>query len=329
MSAELSVIILTPDCFATISKTVRHLAAQNVAAQIELVIVAPAAAHLALDESCLRIFHSCSVVETGPMASTARARAAGVRAASGPIVAFAEDHSYPAPGWAEALMKRHRENWAAVGPAMANANPRTITSWANLLIEYSEWLDPCPSVEREHLPGHNSSYKRAVLLEYAERLEQMLDAESILHWDLRRKGHRLYLEGAARTFHENFSRPLPCLPLRFNGGRLFAAARSTNWSWWRRAAYALGAPLIPLLRFGRIARELFAQGRPRHLFPRLAPALIGGLICDGAGELTGYAFGAGNAMATLSDMEFHRERYLDPHDEREAAPAKPETAFAR
>src|SRR4051812_15014509 len=246
MSAALSVIIITPDRFATIRKTLSHLAAQNVAAQLEIVIVAPSASALGLDEAALRYFVSFTVVETGPVVSTARARAAGVRAASAPIVAFAEDHSYPGPGWADTLIKRHQKSWAAVGPAVANANPRTVTSWANLLIEYSEWLDPCSSVEREHLPGHNSSYKRSLLLEYGDRLEQMLDAESILHWDLRRKGHRLYLEGAAQTFHENFSRPLPCLALRFNGGRLFAAARSRTWPAWRRALFALGSPLLPL-----------------------------------------------------------------------------------
>ncbi len=324
MSAPFSVIILTPDRFATIGKTLRHLGTQNVAPQIEIVIVAPSTRDLVLDESALRDFHSYLVVETGPMVSTARARAAGVRAASAPIVAFAEDHSYPEPGWAEALIKRHTEDWAAVGAAIANANPRTVTSWVNLLIEYSEWLHPCRSGEQEHLPGHNSSYKRALLLEYGDRLEQMLDAESILHWDLRRRGYRLYLEGAARTFHENFSKPLPCLPLRFNGGRLFAAARSHGWPLWRRALFALGSPLIPLVRFVRIARRLFGNGRAMHLFSRLSPALLVGLIFDGGGELAGYLLGPGRSMATLSDMEFHRERYLDERDQVETA-----TAFAR
>jgi hypothetical protein len=328
MSAALSVIILTPDRFVTISKTLGHLSAQNVAAQLEIVIVAPSAADLELDESGLRQFHSYLVVETGPIVSTARARAAGVRAAGAPIVAFAEDHSYPGPGWGEALVARHRENWAAVGPAIANANPGTVTSWANLLIEYSEWLDPCPSGEREHLPGHNSSYKRSLLLEYDDRLEHMLDAESVLHWDLRRKGHRLYLEGTARTFHENFSRPMPCLALRFNGGRLFAAARSSAWPAWRRLLFVLGSPCIPLLRFVRIARELFVGGRPRHLFVRLGPALLAGLIMDGAGEMVGYGLGPGRAMARLSDMEFHRGRYLNEQDEGNAAAAGRGAAFA-
>ncbi len=28
---------------------------------------------------------------------------------------------------------------------LANANPRSLISWANLIIEYAEWLDPCPA----------------------------------------------------------------------------------------------------------------------------------------------------------------------------------------
>jgi hypothetical protein len=316
-SPSMSVVVITPDRYATVRKTLRHLRAQKARGSLEIIIVVPSAEGLDLDASEMRDFLRCKVVEVGHMSSTARARAAGVRAASAPVVAFAEDHAYPAPGWAKALIERHREAWAAVGPVMANANPRSVTSWANLLIEYAQWLAPAEGGEREHLPGHNGSYKRAVLVEYGERLEAMLDAESILHWDLRAKGHRLYLEPQARTFHQNFTAPAPSLVLRFNGGRLFASSRAMGWPAWRRALFAFASPLIPAVRCLRITRELFKPGRPRRLLPRLLPALVVGLVFDGAGELAGYAFGAGRAMAKLSDMEFHRERYMAANDRRE------------
>lgn len=313
---EMSVVVITPDHFSTISKTIRHLAAQKVSGHLEVVLVVPSAKELLLDESAMNNFLQHKIVEVGPVSSTARARAMGVLASSAPIIAFAEDHAFPAPGWAEALIKRHREGWAAVGPVMTNANPRSVTSWANLLIEYAQWLDPTEGGEREHLPGHNGSYKRDLLLAYGGRLEAMLDAESILHWDLRAQGHKLYLEPKARTFHQNFSRQSPSLTLRFNGGRLFASARARRWPMWRRAVFTCASPLIPLVRCLRIIRELFRPGRPRHLLPRVLPALIVGLMFDGAGELVGYAVGPGEAMAKLSDMEFHRERYLAVHDRR-------------
>lgn len=315
---EMAVVVITPDRYATIRKTIRHLRAQKVCGHLEIIIVAPSTRELALDESEMSQFYRHKVIEVGTVNSTARARACGARAASASVVAFAEDHAFPAPGWAEALIKRHREDWAAVAPVMTNANPRSITSWANLLIEYAEWLDPAEGGEREHLPGHNGSYKRDVLLAYGDRLEAMLDAESILHWDLRAKGHKLYLEPAARTFHQNFSMQSPSLTLRFNGGRLFASARARHWTRWRRALFTCASPLIPFVRCLRITRELFKPGRPRPLLPRLLPALFVGLIFDGAGEMTGYALGAGRSMAKLSDMEFHRERYLAAHDRRDA-----------
>ena len=315
---EMSVVVVTPDTYRTVSKTIRHLGAQNLSGLLELIIVAPSAQKLDIDESALRNFLRYRIVEVGPITSTARARAAGVRASTARVVALAEDHAYPAPGWAEALIARHREDWAAVGPVMVNANPRSMISWANLLIEYAPWLEGAEGGERDHLPGHNDAYKRDILLQYGERLEAMLDAESVLHWDLREQGHRLWLEPKARTFHQNYSTPVPSLTLRFNGGRLFASSRARAWPVWQRVLFTLGAPLIPAVRLFRIARELCRPARPRHLLPRVLPVLAIGLICDGAGEMVGYALGPGRSMAKLSEMEFHRERYLAQSDRRAA-----------
>jgi hypothetical protein len=315
----LSVVLITPDDFATLRKTVRHLRAQGACELIELIIVAPSVAALKLDEAEVRDFFRCRVVEIGRMDSTARARAAGVLASSAPIVAFGEDHSFPARGWAEALIERHAEDWAAVGAAIANANPRSRVSWANLLVEYAPWIEPTARGEREHLPGHNSSYKRDALIAYGERLEAMLDAESILHWDLRARGHKLFLETRARTLHLNFTDARASATLRFNGGRLFAAARARRWSVWKRFAFALGSPLIPLVRFARIAQvarrthddESAQPPQSATRMPRgVLPLVFAALVCDGAGELVGYTAGAGAAMAKLSDMEFKRERFI-------------------
>jgi hypothetical protein len=310
----MSVVVVTPDCYQTVRKTIRHLRAQNVSGCLEIVLVAPSAAELGLDESEMRDFYQFRVVEVGPINSTARARAIGVRHASAQIIALAEDHAFPAPGWAEAMINAHKESWAAVGPVMANANPRSIVSWANLLIEYAPWLEPATGGPVDHLPGHNGTYKRAILLQYGDQLEAMLDAESILHWDLRAKGHRLYLEPKARTFHQNFSALFPSLSLRFNGGRLFAASRARHWPLWQRLLYTGTGLLIPLVRFWRIIGELCRPGLPGYLLRRVLPTLIVGLLSDGAGEMVGYAFGPGNAMARLSDMEFHRYRYLANSD---------------
>ncbi len=311
---SLSVIVISPDEYETVRKTVRRLRAQQSCDQLEVVLVFPSIASSMVDAQELSCFHSHQLVEVGDMTSTARARAQGVRRAAAPVVAFVEDHSFPAKGWAKALIRAHGEPWAAVGPAIVNANPHSLVSWVNLIIEYAEWMEPVPSGVAEHLPGHNGSYKREVLIAYGDRLEAMLEAESILQWDLREKGYKLYLEPAARTYHQNFSASTSWIPLRLDGGRLFASARARHWPLWRRLLYAASAPLIPFVRFRRIIRELKRPGRAPGVFPRVLPLLFIGLVVDGAGEMIGYAFGGGQAMKRLSDMEFHRERYLTDRD---------------
>jgi glycosyl transferase family 2 len=314
--ADLSVVVITPDAFDTVRRTVRALAAQEVRNRIEIVLVAPPRAFPPPDEPDLRGFHGVRKVEVPSLQSSACARALGVRAATAPVVAFVEDHAFPSAGWASALIERHRESWAAVAPSVINGNPGSLISWANLVIEYGPWLHPVAGGPTSHLPGHNGSYKRDVLLAYGDRLEAMIEAETVLHWDLRMQGHKLYLEPAARMAHVNFSDPWTWIPLRFNGGRLFAACRGRSWSVFRRALYAAAAPLIPLVRLARTVRDLLRPGRPRRLLPRLFLPLAVGLAIDGLGEMVGYAFGMGNAMRVLTDMEFDRRRHLNARDRR-------------
>jgi hypothetical protein len=310
----LSVVIVTPDGFRTIANVVSTLRAQRMRERLEILIVAPSAAQLELDAPALDGFYRVQIIEEGEIISTARARAAGVRRASAPIVVLVEDHSFPEPGWAEALIEAHAQPWAAVGPAIGNANPATALSWANLLIEYLPWLVPAQGGVVDHLPGHNSSYKRDILLAYGSELEAMLEAESVLHGELRSRGYQLWLEPAARTNHLNVSSPLASLGLRFHGGRVFAAVRARRWSRHRRLAYALGGPLIPLVRFKRILGRVRDVDGLAQRWARVLPAVAVGLCVDGAGEAVGYVLGAGNSPRSLADLEFRRYRFLSKTD---------------
>jgi len=310
----MSVIVVTRAHFEAVRAVIKHLRAQTVRAQLEIVIVAPSVASVVADLEMLRDFQCFQLVECGNAFSTSVARATGVRRAVAPIVALVEDHSWPQPAWAEKLIAAHRQPCAAVGPALVNGNPETLTSWTNLLIEYGAWIDPAPQGAQPHLPGHNSSYKRERLLAYGDRLEVMFEAESVLHWDLRAQGHELLLEAEAKTVHYNFSLLGPSLRLRFCVGRLFASSRARDWPVARRLAYALAAPLIPCLRFGRIVKMLQGPGRLRHLLPRLAPLLFLALALDATGEFTGYLTGPGHAGEKLNDIEFDRPRNMTTAD---------------
>jgi hypothetical protein len=315
-AAQMSVVLVTPDGYDAIRKTMEHLRAQTVPDQLEIVIVAPSAVTLDFDAAELTAFGRVRVVEVGEIKSTGRALAAGVREASAPVVTFAEEHAYPAPGWAEALIKAHRQSWTAIGGTIANANPSNMISWASFFTDFGPWVEPAEAGEISHLAWHHAAYKRAVLLEYGPKLDFLLGAESVLHRDLQARGYRLYFEPAAKTTHVSISLLTSHIRAAFYGARMFAAnrARSAKWSPFRRLLYICGMPFVPFVRLNGVLRDIYRSGRERELLPGILPALIMGLVGDAFGQLTGYVFGAGDAAQHLVSFELSRCQHITEQD---------------
>ena len=303
----LSVILATPDCYETIRKTIKHLRRQTVRHLLEIIIVAPSASLLHPDESDLEGFFRVRIVEAGLMTSIGSANAKGIRQATSPIVALAEDHAFPAPGWAEALIAAHRGPWAAVGPTIRNPNnPRNVIAWADVLIGFGEYLAPRESGVVERLPGNNSSYKRALLLNYGPQLETMMETETLLQKDLQQKGHQLYLESGAQVSHLNFERIFSFIAIKYLSGRVFGAARAQGWSLLYRLLYACATPLIPLVRYRRYKSHWDSLRKHQKLPWGTIPMAWCGLLISATGEMIGCCFGAGQAVVKREKLEFHR-----------------------
>jgi len=311
---QMSVVIVTPDTFGTIRRTVECLKAQSVKNALELVIVKLSAGDFGAAPGELDCFRAVLILEPGEIKSLGQALAAGVRASSAPIVAFTEDHVFPDPHWAEALIESHKSGRAAVGPVIHNANPGNTVGWADIMIGYSQWLYPNEGGEMNHLPGHNSSYKRGILLEYGHELERLLEAESVLHWDLASKGQRLYLEPSAKVYHLNFGVFSTFLKVNYLMGRTFASTRRESWPLPKRIAFALGSVLIPFVRFYRIVRNYSGCAGLLKSKPRVYPIMFAGLAASSIGEMTGYLSGAGDTVQKTFEYHFHRDAHVKNKD---------------
>jgi hypothetical protein len=309
----LSAIVLVPDRLDSVATTLDALAAQDIASQMELVFVTPVR-DLVVDAAIANRFLRTPVVTVAEWRSTSASRTAGICAATAPIVAMVEDHCFPTRGWASALVKAHREPWAGVGPAILNANPNSVVSWVNLAIEYGPWLWPVQRGPVSHIPGHNSSYKRERLLEYGVGLEQIFEAESVLHWDLQRRGYAVAMEPEARSRHQNFAQFGPSIGLRFHGGRQFAANRAETWPTLKRVSYAAGSVILPFLRSARTIGHM-RRAAPRRMGPAFIATLFVLLAFDALGEAVGYATGRGQSVERLNDLEFNRRRFVAIGDE--------------
>lgn len=329
----LSVVVVTPHRFAQLRRTVRCLRAQTVAERLELLVVAPSEDAIA-DHAAGELdgFAAARTIPVGPIDNVDRASAAGIVAASAPVVAIVEDHGYPEPAWAEHIIAAHADDHAAVGAVMGNANPRRMLSWANLLLAYGRWTDARDAGDMDDVPGHNISYKTAALRELdgggdgggdgeaSGALADRLGRAGDLHDRLRARRARMRLDGRARIAHVNPSTVSSTAQLRFNAGRLYGAARARDegWSLARRLGYVLAGPLIPLVRLRRLHALWFGpDGAHTELAPRVYPALLLALAFDAAGQMAGYARGPGTSLDTLATFEMDRRQHVVAADRAE------------
>jgi hypothetical protein len=300
-SARWSVIIALPQEYSVIRELVEHLRRQTVKEQLEILLVIPAADEFDIDQKIVSEFAAVRFVHVNASILIGQARAAGVFAAHAPIIVLAENHSFPEPDWAEALIRAHLNSWAAVGPSVNNGNSSSLISWALHFITYGQWSDPVPAGVVEDLPGHNSSYKREILVRYDSQLAALLEAETILHGDLIDKGMQLYLEPKAKTAHFSTVKFSVGIEALYYYGRMFGAARARSWDYLRRFFFAAGACFIPWVRLQRILRDIRRIGRG-DLLPSILPATIALLIASAAGEMMGYLFGTGDSLLKMSQF---------------------------
>jgi hypothetical protein len=238
-------------------------------------------------------------------AALSDARVAGVRAAAAPYVVITETHSFPQHGWAKGIVKRLDEGWACVGPAIAPANP-VRKALAMTLFDYGRWMSG-PQGPWPDTPGHNSAYRRDTLLAALERMPDGMDAENLLQAEIRRAGGELYLDMDVRVAHMNVERYGAAGREWRDFSRVYAARRAANWGRIRRAVYAAGSALLPMIRLSRLIGSA-RRGGHLGLVLRGMDIVFVVLVSSAFGEMLGYATLRCDPTATL-EIELHRRRW--------------------
>ncbi len=297
--------ILVADRPSTIEPVLRSLERQTAAEGLEVVAVVEPGAEEEL-EARLASFARAQVLTTPSIYPLGRARQLGVEAASTPVVFLGETHTFPRPELVERLVAAHEGPWAAVAPAIGNANPAGVLSWSAFLLDYGPWFRPPERREVSWVSPYNSSFKRDVLMGLDPKLEVVLEPMGGMSANLRAGGHRLLVEPAAQIDHQNVDRPADWLRERYIHGRV-VGSRATRWGPGRRLVYAAGSPLVAGLTLARRAGPIRRAGgqRPRGTVAALA---LGATI-SAAGELTSYVFGPGDAAERMLAYEVHKARY--------------------
>jgi Glycosyl transferase family 2 len=306
---KLSVVLVAGSQRARAQRVVDCLAAQTAVAAIEIVIVdlAPRGTpRLEVPHNLRGTYASRPyIVRWG------EARAEGARLAKYEIVAFIEDHCFPARDWAEILIEAHRGPWAAVGYAFTNANPESYVSRSSLMARYGSFVHPAKSGRASLLSGNNVSYKRDLLLTFGPQLNDLLAIDFDFQEILAKRGVEMFVESRALAAHENFTSVRKEGTTGHHYCRLLAANRAETQSWSnvRRLIHGIGAPLgSPVIRLGRLLAGL--RGR-RELWRTVAlglPVIAVEYVYDSIGESLGYLLGPGSAERETLKWELETAR---------------------
>ena len=308
----LTVIVVTSGRGATVRRTVGHLRAQTIAHRLELVLVGPADdAFDDLEPSTLAGFAGVQRLAPGPITEVERAFAPGVRTASAPLVALLENHVYPDPEWAEAIVAAFDGPWSAVGSVITNANTDTATSWVEHFLTYGFHDDSAPGGEVARVARNNTVFRRDVLMAFDDRLPAILARDGGLLETLRRDGHRFFRQPAARMQHLNPSRLRSMLRLRLHSARASSdtRARTGGWRFGRRLLYVAASPVFPLLRLRALWPRLRAHPS-RAVLPRIAPVFVLALVVESLGQAIGFATGAGDSALQAGQYDLDRAPHL-------------------
>lgn len=227
-------------------------------------------------------------------------RAEGTAAATGWVVAFAEDHCMPADdGWAKAVLAAHvaHGETAAVTGAVANGTRTTAWDRGSFLVTFATVLDPLPLARstRRVPPPANVSVKREVLASHPST-PGFIEFELMPH--LNAVGHIASAPGA-RMEHFQAHTARWFVVHHFHNGRTTGGLVRRDGGW-RTAArqVADGIRLVPT-HVIETAREI-ARRPVRGTGHRSALPVVAVLLCAHvAGQITGVAFGPGRSPAAL------------------------------
>jgi hypothetical protein len=320
---KLSSVLNMAGDFASVRRTLSALQAQTFRHHLEVILVTTASHVPSIDRRIMETFGAYQIVEVDSLPTGAYGWAEGFRRARAPIVVVSEDHGFPAHNWAETLIDTHAKHpeAMAVCPALENGNPRTLTSWANFGLSFCEWYVDASEPPRA-VPagaGHNTSYKRDLLLEvYGEHLDRWMNPERVMHSDIIARDKTILLDPRTRVAHVNLSKTMAYLGISFAGGRVFGASRAADWGVGRKLFYAVLFPLVPPIRLKRMLSFYNTPKKRRDArFVPALPLIIIGLACHAFGEAVGYLFGSGRIAERYTNYELRRQDYVLPSERRE------------
>jgi Glycosyl transferase family 2 len=289
-SLKLSVVIAASNNLTALEKTLDSLRAQAETADTEVLAVC----NFEATREIANRFPFVKCVSLASDTTVPELRTRGICLARGEIIALVEDYCTLDERWCAEIKKAHQSQHPIVGGCVENRCPDKPLNWAVYIYDYGTYMAPVQGGSAQTLSGMNVSYARAVLREVQESFRGGF-YEAFANEELRRCGHQLYVEPAAVVYLTKDYRFREILPTYFHLARTFAGRRVAYGASIKRAVFALGSCILPILLPGRVVLRTLSKRRYLWQLLRCIPHLLALTASWSAGEFCGYLFGEGES----------------------------------
>jgi glycosyltransferase involved in cell wall biosynthesis len=273
-------------CLDSLEEQIRALDAEA----IVVVGLAAYASELAARFPWVRVVHGAGIGKVPAL------RRRGVEEATGELVAIIEEHCSAKADWLEQALAAHASgDFGAVGGPIVDDDYPKLRDWVVYFLEYNTALPPAPRGETDELNDANVVYRRQVLLDHLDLLDEGYWSMT-LNPILVAKATKLHSAPEMVVYHNGPFEFGYYLHQRFLFSRAFAGVRAQAEPTARRVAYLLGAPLIPLVLLGRMAKRILQKRHRVGRFVQALPLIVPALVVMVAGEWVGCLLGPGDAL---------------------------------
>lgn len=225
-----------------------------------------------------------------------------LRRARGSCVVVTEDHCVPSHDWISSIARAFGEapdGTVAVGGCVENGVFDTALDWGTFLCEYGHFMRPVNEGPTDKLPGVNIAYRRDALIDLDRELFTLGFWETTVHPVLQRRPAIFFSSNSIRVTHcKRFTLGFFCVQ-RFLYSRYYSGRRFGTDQRGRRMVAAVASLGLPAVLLLRMLRDVSAKRRRYREFARAFPYLVIFVVVWAAGEVAGYLFGAGDALARI------------------------------
>lgn len=305
LTPDVSVVVPALNSSATIARCMEALAAQETRHPFEVLVV-----HSGEDETCAvasRALRGVRTLQLPERALAAKARAAGVAAARGDVLAFVDSDAYAAPDWIDQVVRSAASGYDLVCGAIGNANPDSAVSRAEQLVMFSEFLTETPERPMWFALSGNLVMSRSTYERFGPFVEIRAAEDLIFSRRVALAGGRILFSPSMQVFHDNRRELRPYLRNQRLLGTYTAVARravpfadSSS-----RLLFLALLPVAPVAKLAKISWRL-ARWCPRQLLglARELPLVLLGVVAYGVGQVIGaLSPGALGALAPAGEVE--------------------------